>query len=139
MLDNDLRVRRFTPCAGKLFNLIPTDIGRPFSDINPRISVPDLVPFIRDVLDTLGTKEVEVEDGAGRWYKLRARPYKTLDNMIDGVVLALVDIELLFVGTGFEGLVAEHDSRRLLLSGRSLDAKSSEEALILLSINDLGG
>lgn len=95
MLDNDLRVRRFTPSAEKLFSLIPTDIGRPFSDINPRISVPDLVPYIRDVVDTLGTKEVEVRDGSGRWYNLRVRPYKALDNKIDGAVLALVDINAL--------------------------------------------
>ncbi|WP_221066071.1 CheR family methyltransferase [Methylomagnum ishizawai] len=95
MLDNDLRVRRFTPCAEKMFSLIPTDIGRPFSDINPRISVPDLVPFIHDVLDTLGTKEVEVKDGQGRWYNLRVRPYKTQDNKIDGAVLAVVDINAL--------------------------------------------
>jgi two-component system CheB/CheR fusion protein len=95
MLDNELRVRRFTPCAEKLFSLISTDIGRPFSDINPRISVPDLAPYIRDVLETLGSKEVEVQDGQGHWYNLRVRPYKTLDNKIDGAVLALVDIDSL--------------------------------------------
>jgi two-component system CheB/CheR fusion protein len=95
MLDNGLRVRRFTPCAERLFNLIPTDIGRPFSDINPRISVPSLVPFIQDVLESLSTREIEVQDGNGRWYNLRVRPYKTMDNKIDGAVLALVDIDVL--------------------------------------------
>jgi two-component system CheB/CheR fusion protein len=93
MLDNDFRVRRFTPSAEKLFSLIPTDIGRPFADINPRISVPDLMPFIREVLDSLGTREIEVQDGNGRWYNLRVRPYKTMGNKIDGAVLALMDID----------------------------------------------
>ncbi len=95
MLDNDLRIRRFTPPAEKLFSLIPTDIGRPFSDIHPRISVPDLMPFVRKVLETLTTKEVEVRDGKGRWYNLRMRPYRAMDRKIDGVVLALVDVDAL--------------------------------------------
>ncbi|MGZ8244368.1 chemotaxis protein CheB [Methylomagnum sp.] len=93
MLDHDLRVRRFTPSAEKLFRLIPTDIGRPFADINPRFSVPDLVPFIGEVLDTLGTKEIEVQDSQGRWYNLKVRPYKTQAHKIDGAVLALMDID----------------------------------------------
>lgn len=95
MLDNELSVRRFTPSAERLFNLIHSDIGRPFGDINPPVDVPNFVPYIQDVLDTLSTKEIEVKDGDGRWYNLRVRPYKTMDNKIDGAVQALLDIDAL--------------------------------------------
>jgi two-component system CheB/CheR fusion protein len=126
MLDNELRVRRFTPSAEKLFSLIPTDIGRPFSDINPRISVPDLVPFIRDVLDTLGTKEVEVQDTNGRWYNLRVRPYKTQDNKIDGAVLAVVDINALM-----QGQVNLDDTRKALEFAEAIIDTVREPLLVL--------
>lgn len=126
MLDNELRVRRFTPSAEKMFSLIPTDIGRPFGDINPRISVPDLVPFIRDVLDTLGTKEVEVQDAGGRWYNLKVRPYKTQDNKIDGAVLAVVDVNALV-----QGQISLDDTRRALNFAEAIIDTVREPLLVL--------
>ena len=92
MLDSAFRVRRFTPSAKQLFRLIGSDIGRPFSDINTRVNIPDVEPFVREVLDSVGTREIEIRDDDGRWYNLRVRPYKTLDNKVDGAVLALMDI-----------------------------------------------
>ena len=73
MVSRDLRIRRFTPLAEKVFNLIPTDIGRPISDIKPNLKVPDLPRLIRGVIDTLTPHESEVQDGEGRWY-LAAHP-----------------------------------------------------------------
>jgi two-component system, chemotaxis family, CheB/CheR fusion protein len=93
ILTHDLRIRSFTPAAAPLFNLIGTDIGRPLSDINIGLSVADLNSLLLDVLNTLGVKTVEVQERAGRWYTLRIRPYRTLDNKIDGLVLVLVDID----------------------------------------------
>jgi two-component system CheB/CheR fusion protein len=92
MLGNDLRVRRFTPMAEKVMNLIPTDIGRPITDIKPNLRVPDLKSSISHVIESLEVQEDEVEDINGRWYSMRIRPYRTLDNKIDGVVIVLLDL-----------------------------------------------
>lgn len=92
MLDNNLRIRRFTQASEKLLKLIPGDVGRPVSDLKPRINVPDLEEMIRQVVDTLSPREREVQDQEGRWYSLRVRPYRTSDNRIDGAVLQLLNV-----------------------------------------------
>ncbi|MGB3267747.1 MAG: chemotaxis protein CheB, partial [Microcoleus sp.] len=95
MLANNLEIRRFTPTAQKLFNLIITDIGRPFSDIRSTLDVPDLEQMILEVIDTLQTQEREVKTLSGYWYNLRIRPYRTTENQIEGVVMVLIDIDAL--------------------------------------------
>jgi two-component system, chemotaxis family, CheB/CheR fusion protein len=95
ILDGELRIRRFTVLAQHLFNLIPTDLGRPLSDIQPNIIIPDLGASIRSVIDTLTTIERDVQDRTGHWYSLRIRPYRTSDNRIDGVTIGLIDIDTL--------------------------------------------
>jgi len=95
MLDGELRIRRYTPQAQGIFNIIPTDVGRPFSDIQPKIFIPRLRELIEEVIDTLVVKEQEVQDGKNHWYSLRIRPYRTTENQIDGVVMGLIDIDAL--------------------------------------------
>lgn len=95
ILTLDLRIRRFTPMAQRLFNLIPADAGRPLSDIRANLDVPELETLILEVLDTLSIKELEVQTLGGHWYNLRIRPYRTTENKIDGVVLVLIDIDVL--------------------------------------------
>ncbi|HEU0173055.1 MAG TPA: chemotaxis protein CheB [Blastocatellia bacterium] len=95
MLDSQLRIRRFTPAAEKLLNLIPTDVGRPIGDLKLNLDCPDLERMIVDVIDAVGVREVETRDGAGRWHLLRVRPYRTLENKIDGAVVVLMDIDAL--------------------------------------------
>lgn len=92
MLGNDLRIRRFTPPAEKVLNLIPTDLGRPLGDLKPSLQLTDLDQWVREVIDTLKIKEREVQDDQGHWYLMRARPYRTLDHKIDGAVVAFLDI-----------------------------------------------
>jgi two-component system CheB/CheR fusion protein len=92
MLGNDLRIRRFTPQAERILNLIPADIGRPISDFRLKVSVPDIVSLCQEVIDTLVSREREVQDAEGRSYSMWVRPYRTSDNRIDGVVIALVDV-----------------------------------------------
>jgi two-component system CheB/CheR fusion protein len=92
MVGNDLCIRRFTPAAEKVLHLIATDVGRPVSDIRPRINVPDLDQILRDVVDNLRLHEQEVQDFEGRAYLMRIRPYRTASNRIEGAVLVLVDI-----------------------------------------------
>jgi len=91
MVALDLRIRRFTPMAEKVLNLIPTDVGRPISDIKPNIDCPELEQLIAESIDTVTIKEREVRDRAGNVYNLRIRPYKNVENRIDGAVLALFE------------------------------------------------
>src|SRR6266404_5226230 len=93
MVDNALTVRRATPAARDAFNILPTDIGRPLSELRPNIDVPDLENILRDVIETLSARERKVTDKDGRQYSLRIRPYRTTDNKIDGAVLTLIDID----------------------------------------------
>ena len=93
MVSRDLRIRRFTPLAEKVFNLIATDAGRPISDIKPNLQVEDLSQRITTVIDTLLSHESEVRDNDGHWYSLRIRPYVTLDSKIDGASIVLLDID----------------------------------------------
>ena len=93
MVSRDLRVRRFTPMAEKAFNLIPSDVGRPISDIKSNLEVKNLAGLITGTIDSLVPYEGEVRDESGRWYSLRIRPYVTLDSKIDGASIVLVDID----------------------------------------------
>lgn len=93
VLGADMRIRRFTPAAAPLLNLIPTDVGRPLTNLNPNVEVPGLDQLILEVTETITVAEHEVKDRDGRWYSLQIRPYKTRDNRIDGAVLAFVDID----------------------------------------------
>lgn len=95
MLSQDLRIRRFTPMAQKVLNLIPTDVGRPMRDLNPNIDVADLNQMFVDCISSLEAKEREVRDVHGTWYLMRIRPYRTTDNRIDGLVMALFEVDAL--------------------------------------------
>jgi two-component system CheB/CheR fusion protein len=123
MLGNDLRIRRFTPQAERVLNLLPTDIGRPIGDFKPKINVPELEKLFIDVLENLAVRESEVQDREGRYYSMWIRPYRTGDNKIDGAVMSLFDI------TERKGL-AEARYRRLFEAARDgiliVDAKSGE-------------
>jgi two-component system CheB/CheR fusion protein len=92
MVGNDLRIRRFTPQAEKLLNLVPTDVGRLISDFKPKINVPDLEELFLDVIDNLKIREAEVQDREGRFYSMWIRPYRTTDNKIEGAVMSLFDV-----------------------------------------------
>jgi two-component system CheB/CheR fusion protein len=91
-LDNDLRIKGYTPSATKVINLIKTDIGRPVSDIVSNLEHEDLLRDAKGVLDTLVFKEKELRDKKGFWYLMRILPYRTIDNIIDGVVITFIDI-----------------------------------------------
>jgi two-component system, chemotaxis family, CheB/CheR fusion protein len=93
MLGRDLRIRRFTPSAQKLFKLIATDVGRAITDIQADIDVPDLAGLVHEAIDHLCLKEVELRDRQDHWYRLQIRPYETAENKIAGAVLILFDID----------------------------------------------
>ena len=93
MVDTDLLVRRATPAARKTFNILQSDVGRPISDFRPNVDILDLEDLLREVIETLAMRERRVSDKEGRQYSLRARPYRTGDNKIDGAVITLVDMD----------------------------------------------
>ncbi len=95
MLTKDLHIRQFTLPMERLFNVRASDIGRPIGDLRLQLSIADITPVLREVLDTLALRELEVQDREGRWHLLRVRPYRTSDNKIEGLVLVLLDIDLL--------------------------------------------
>ncbi|HVM51452.1 MAG TPA: chemotaxis protein CheB [Candidatus Acidoferrum sp.] len=95
ILSLNLRIRRFTLMAERTFNLLPGDIGRPITDLNLPLNIPDLGTHLTEVLDNLATKELEVKSNSGQWWQVRIRPYKTTDNKIDGLVIAVHDIDAL--------------------------------------------
>jgi two-component system, chemotaxis family, CheB/CheR fusion protein len=94
MVDSGLCIRRLTPTAGTVFKVLPSDIGRPITDIRPDLNI-DLKPLLTTVLRDAVNLEREVQDQQGHWYRLQVRPYKTLDNRIDGAVLVLMDIDVI--------------------------------------------
>lgn len=91
-LDNDLRIRRFTPQATKIIRLIPGDVGRPFSDISRDLIYPRLNDDAREVLRTLVSSEKQISSAKGRWFQVRITPYRTEENRIDGVAITFIDI-----------------------------------------------
>jgi two-component system CheB/CheR fusion protein len=91
-LDNALHVRRYTSQATRLFKLIPGDVGRPLSDIVSDLVYPDLLGNAEEVLRTLAYSEREIATVDGRWFQVKIMPYRTLENVIDGVVITFNDI-----------------------------------------------
>lgn len=95
MLTSDLHIRQFTPPMQRLLSVRPADIGRSISEIRLQLSLENIEPILIEVLESLGTRELEVQDREGRWHLLRVRPYRTADNKIEGLVVVLVDIDQL--------------------------------------------
>ncbi len=92
ILSSDWRIRRFTPMAAEILNLIPADLGRPIGDIRPNVDLSDLEPLCQHVINSATVAEREVRDRNGRWYSLQIRPYTTADTQVDGVLITLEDV-----------------------------------------------
>jgi len=91
-LDEHLAIRRFTRDATRIYHLVATDVGRPLSDIKTDLDGDDMLTAAQAVLETLVPQECEVRTAGGAWYLARIQPYRTLDNVIEGVVLTFVAI-----------------------------------------------
>jgi two-component system CheB/CheR fusion protein len=90
-LDRHLAIRRFTRESERIYRLVPSDVGRPLSNFQADIDE-DLVDDARAVLATLMPRARDVCTRSGDWFMVRIQPYRTLENMIDGVVLTFTDI-----------------------------------------------
>ena len=91
-LDGGLRIRRFTPKLAELFNIMPTDVGRPITDFTHHLDYDSLAADAGHVLQELTPLERQIESRDNHWYTVRCRPYRTLDDKIDGVVMTFVDV-----------------------------------------------
>ncbi|MDI1277324.1 chemotaxis protein CheB [Methylobacter sp.] len=92
-LDQSLIIRRFTRDAAQIYRLVASDVGRALSDIKPELEgEDDLLDAAHAVLDNLVPIEREVKTLNGNWYLARIQPYRTLENMIDGMVLTFTNI-----------------------------------------------
>jgi len=97
MVGMDLHIRRFTPPAQKLLNLLPSDLGRRLSDLRPNLDLQDLAQVARDAIESVKSHEIEVHSKEGRRYQMLVRPYKTWDGRIDGAVFSFQDIDALLM------------------------------------------
>jgi two-component system CheB/CheR fusion protein len=91
-LDNDLRLKRYTVQASRIARLIPTDVGRPVTDLTWSLQYETLASDVKEVLHSRVFKEVEVTAHDGSVFMMRIHPYRTTDDLIDGVVVTFVDI-----------------------------------------------
>lgn len=92
LLGTDLTVRRFSPSAEKILNLVSSDLNKPLTEIKLSIQAPDLDKLVKAVIHTGEVYEREIQDKLGRWYSMRIRPFKK-KNVITGTVVVLVDID----------------------------------------------
>lgn len=91
-LDRNLKVKRFTPKVAELFNIIATDIGRPFEHVSHKLHHDDLLADIKQVLKSLSKIERKVKSKDGHWYIIKTLPYRTVQDKIDGIVLTIVEV-----------------------------------------------
>ena len=94
-LDHDLNIRSYTREAVKAYRLITTDIGRPLGDISSNLQDVNLLAELHSVLETKIPREIEVQSNDGIYYLVHINPYRTMDDVIEGVVLSLTDIDVL--------------------------------------------
>ena len=91
MLGPDATIRRFTPMAQSTLGLIQADIGRPFLNINPGVSIPGLQQMVLQVIGNAQVIEKEITNGEGHTYQLRILPYRTAEGKHEGAVITLAD------------------------------------------------
>ncbi len=162
MVDRGLRIRRFTPAAQTVLNVIASDVGRLVSDLRLHVDLPDLEALLGEVIDTGALRERDIQDEQGRWYQMQVRPYRTVDNRIDGAVVTLFDIDetkrslaaqkhiattlqenfihaLPEVGDLELGMVAQAATASELVGGDFNDVFVIDEAHVVVLIGDVAG
>ncbi|MFZ2088677.1 MAG: CheR family methyltransferase, partial [Desulfobaccales bacterium] len=130
-LDRDLRIKRFTQAATRLFNLIPSDVGRSIKDITVKMEYGRLWQDAEEVLHSLQVKEMEVRSISGEVFATRILPYRTRENVIDGVVITFLDISaphLLSMARNFAQHIVDTVRGPLLVLNGSLKIMSANLA-----------
>lgn len=91
-LDGELHIKRFTPRVTEIFNIKSGDEGRPITDFTHRLDYATLVKDTHTIMATLAPIEHEVRSSDNRWFLMRLRPYRTLDDKIEGVIVTFIDV-----------------------------------------------
>jgi len=147
-LDRQLRIKRFTEQARRVVRLIETDVGRPIGDLVPQMRYERLTVDAQLVLDTLMPHETEVQSLDGHWLWVRILPYRTAQNVIDGVVITFVDIdrlkraEQLAAANAFAESIVQTVREPLVVLDRNLRVVSTNRAfsrLVSLESTDIVG
>ncbi len=131
----DLRIRRFTHAAEKLLNLLPSDLGRSASQLNSFLGGFGVEAVIADSIKNLAPVERDLQATDGRWYSLRIVPYRTLDLMIRGAVISIIDIDLSKRRTDLSAAVVEYAAEGLAAIQHPLMILDGNRAVIW--VNDL--
>ncbi len=131
----DLRIRRFTHTAEKLLDLLPTDIGRSAAQLNSFLGGFGIEKVISQSINELATIEREVHATDGKWYALRIVPYRTLDLVIRGAVISLVDVNLSKRRTDLAAAVDEYAAEGLAAIQHPLMIVDGDQAVVW--VNDI--
>ncbi|MBV8342942.1 MAG: response regulator, partial [Gammaproteobacteria bacterium] len=116
LLDRELNIVRLTPLAAELLRLRESDLGRPLADLRHHLRYDRLIDDLRPVVEELSDLEVEVESDDGRWYLVRAQPYRTAQRGLEGAVLLFIDVT---------------DRKRAELALRNADRRKEEFLAVL--------
>ncbi|HTB13323.1 MAG TPA: CheR family methyltransferase [Bryobacteraceae bacterium] len=93
MVGMDFRIRRYTPAAARLLNSMPTDVGRAITEVHYAFEVPGLHAMLTNAIETLAVQQTRIQNREGRWFSVQVRPYRTVDDRIDGAVVTFLDID----------------------------------------------
>lgn len=137
-LDKDLKIRRFTPAIRKHFNLLAVDVGRPISDFSSNLVKVDISRISREVYITLEKFEKEVEDVNGNHYLLRVLPYRTQDDIIEGLVITFVDVNEL-IQIREKMLTFAKKFRAVFQNSEDIILEINAEGIIEAASNGIGG
>jgi two-component system CheB/CheR fusion protein len=120
MVGRDLRVRRFTRAIEPMLNLVPSDVGRPITDFQPQVELPDLRRLLLDAMEGGNRKPRDIRDSHGRWYSLRILPSAGPDGKTDGAVMVLIDIDAARRGQDFAEAIVETVREPLVILNQNL-------------------
>lgn len=135
-LDRDLKIQRYTDQVREVISVIPSDVGRPVGDLVTHVRYTGLADDARRVLDTLVVHEVEVQTNSGKWRLLRMLPYRTSQNVIDGVVVTFIDVdrvkraELLAASRAFAQSIVQTVREPLVVLDNALQIVSANRAFL---------
>ncbi len=93
LLDEELKIRSYTPAASDIFTIRDIDVGRPLGEIASRLAYEGIAEDASEVLRTFRPREIEVQRKDKRWYLMRILPYLTVQNVVSGVVVSFLDVD----------------------------------------------
>ena len=120
MVGRDLRIRRFTRAIEPMLNLVPSDVGRPITDFQPQVELPDLRRLLLDAMEGGKRTPRDVRDSHDHWYSLRVLPSVGRDGKCDGAVLTLIDIDAAKRGQDFAEAIVETVREPLVILNQNL-------------------